>query len=263
MVEILDDVAVAGIEAYLPEKSTSDTWDIEGLKKWYQGIFQKALTWEDDKVRMMDREAAFEALKEEMVKAYEEKEKVLTPEVMRVLERSILLQVVDGQWKDHLLSMDHLKDGIGLQAYGQKDPLIEYKRQGFAQFQELVDRVKQDATRLLFMIQTVSSTENLFPVNQPVKMKEEHPDFDPHKPMVPTAAPVSEPAGLMGQNAAPVMGGGPAPLGGQPWEQQGELMGPSRQAVKTAPIRREEPKVGRNDACPCGSGKKYKKCHGA
>ena len=182
---------------------------------------------------------------------------------MRVLERSILLQVVDGQWKDHLLSMDHLKDGIGLQAYGQKDPLIEYKRQGFAMFQEMVDRVKQDATRLLFMVQTVSSTENLFPQGQPVKMKEEHPEFDPQKAMAPAPAQALEPAGLMGQNAPP-LGAPPMPMGGQPWEQQGELMGgQQRQAVKTAPIRRDEPKVGRNDPCPCGSGKKYKKCHGA
>ncbi len=260
MLKVLDDLAVMGVGNYAPEKDQA-TWDFEGLKKWFKDIFRGNLTWDEDKFRLMDREALYEALKREIILAYEEKEKALTPEVMRTLERAILLQVVDNLWKDHLLAMDHLKEGIGLQAYGQKDPLIEYKRQGFAMFDELQDRLEEESIRLIFMVQKVDPAENLFPSGpSPKKLKEEHPSFDPKAAIqraAPAAEAVSAPA-LMGQNAPPTGEG--FPMGGQPWENP---QSQPREAVKVIPIKRDEPKVGRNDPCPCGSGKKYKKCHGA
>ena len=259
LLEILDDVAVLGVDTYAPEKQRPDEWDLEGLKKWFNGVFQRPLDWKEENLRLVDREALYDALKEEVIKAYEHKEKSLTPEVMRSLERAILLEIVDNQWKDHLLSMDHLKEGIGLQAYGQKDPLIEYKKEGFAMFQELVGRVKEEALKILFLVQSVDSMENLFAANQPKQIKEEHPDFDPRAAMAqaPAQAP-PQPMGLMGGNTPPLG----APMGGQPWEMPPEG-GPQAQPQKVATIRREEPKVGRNDPCYCGSGKKFKKCHGA
>ncbi|HET9870934.1 MAG TPA: SEC-C metal-binding domain-containing protein, partial [bacterium] len=261
MLKVLDDLAVMGVGNFAPEKDQA-TWDLEGLTKWFKDIFRGDLTWDEAKTRMMDREALYEALKREILLAYEAKEKAMTPEVMRTLERAISLQVVDGLWKEHLLAMDHLKEGIGLQAYGQKDPLIEYKRQGFALFDELQDRVEEESIRLIFMVQKVDPAEDLFAAaTPPQKVREEHPSFDP-RAAAPKPAPAAEgPAALMGQNAPPM--GAPPLLGGQPWETQGQAQPQGREAVKLMPMKRDEPKVGRNDPCPCGSGKKYKKCHGA
>ncbi len=259
MLEILEDVGVLGIDTYAPEKIKPEEWDLEGLKKWFQGIFQQTLNWNEENLRFLDRDALYNGLKDEIIKAYELKEKTLAPEIMRTLERAIILEVVDNQWKDHLLSMDHLKEGIGLQAYGQKDPLIEYKREGFAMFQDMVARVKEESLKTLFLVQTVASTEDLFPQGQPRHVKEEHPDFDPRAAIAAQAQPQApQPMGMMGGNVPP----SGMPMGGQPWEMPPEG-GPQGPPQKVATIRREEPKIGRNDPCYCGSGKKFKKCHGA
>jgi preprotein translocase subunit SecA len=257
MLEILEDVSVLGVDTHMPEKAKVEEWDWEGLKKWFNGIFQKPLDWTMENAERMDRDALYAALKDEVVKVYEGKEKALTTNVIRTLERAIILQVVDNQWKDHLLSMDHLKEGIGLQGYGGKDPLIEYKREGFMMFQDMVARVKEESLKLLFLVQTVASSDALFPQGELKNVKEEHPDFDPRAAVAQAPAPaMPQPMGMMGGNVPP----GGAPPGMEPWQAQGSQ---SQQAVKVAPIRRDEPKVGRNDPCPCGSGKKYKKCHGA
>jgi len=259
--EILADVAVLGVDLHAPEKKDEE-WDLEALKKWFAGVFQAELAWKAENLSVTDTEGLYEALKNEAVKAYEEKEKALSPDVMRLLERSLLLQVVDNQWKDHLLQMDHLKEGIGLQAYGGKDPLIEYKKQGFELFQDMVASVKVEAMKLLFMVQTVQSTEELFQQEAPRNIKEVHPDFDP-RATAPAQRQAASPAGMLGGNAAPMGGGFGAPMGGQPWEtprEGGPQGGPPQ---KVATIRNEGPKIGRNDPCHCGSGKKYKKCHGA
>jgi preprotein translocase subunit SecA len=260
MLQIIDDVSVGAVDTYAPEKTKVEEWDLEGLTKWFNGVTKTNLDWKEENLIHLDRDALYNALKEELMKAYEAKEKALTPEVIRNLERAVILQVVDTQWKDHLLSMDHLKEGIGLQSYGGKDPLIEYKREGFAMFNDLLGRIKEDSFKLLLLVEKVDPDDELFASTMPSNIKEEHPDFDPRAAVVPAPAPVpvaAQPQAMMGQNAAPSFG---APLGGQPWEQSGQ---PQRPVQKVVPIRRDEPKVGRNDLCPCGSGKKYKKCHGA
>jgi preprotein translocase subunit SecA len=132
---------------------------------------------------------------------------------MRRLEKMVMLRVIDTQWKDHLLSMDYLKEGIGLRGYGQKDPLVEYKREGFEMFAAMMERIKNDAVEHLFKIQVVK---------------------DEPAPAVHPAVP--RPSKLQFSR-------GDAPA-----------------AAKT--VHRDVQKVGRNDPCPCGSGKKYKKCHG-
>jgi preprotein translocase subunit SecA len=225
-------------------------------------VTQQELSLSDEAARMMDRNALFEAVKDELVEAYAKKEKTITPEIMRPLERSVLLEVVDVQWKDHLLNMDHLKEGIGLQAYGQKDPLIEYKREGYELFQDMVKRIKEDATRTLFLVQSVSPEEEFF-ARQPVASgKEVKADFSLEQSLRQKAA-----AEQQHQQAPPPGMGAPmGAMGNAPWEQAGPDGQPfptGGDAIKVQPIRRSEPKVGRNDACPCGSGKKYKKCHGA
>ncbi|MEK7713211.1 MAG: SEC-C metal-binding domain-containing protein, partial [Deltaproteobacteria bacterium] len=145
--------------------------------------------------------------------AYKKKEDELGSEIMRQMEKFLMLQSIDGHWKDHLLSMDHLKEGIGLRGYGQKDPLIEYKREGYDMFMDMVFRVKEDVVEKLFRVQLAREEE------------------------VPEIVEMRRPQKF-------IMSRGDA------------------QEARPTTVHNEGEKVGRNDPCPCGSGKKYKKCHG-
>jgi len=150
---------------------------------------------------------------------YEEKEKLIGADNMRLNEKYLLLQVIDQQWKDHLLNIDHLKEGIGLRGYGQRDPLVEYKRESFELFQEMMERIQDRVVKVLWKVELVREGE-----------REESQRV---------------------QRALPP----------QPPKQQLTFSGAPKEAA--APVKRAGAKVGRNDPCPCGSGKKYKKCHGA
>jgi preprotein translocase subunit SecA len=189
---------------------------------------------------------------ERILKSYDEKEKLVGREVLERVERDIMLQIVDSQWKDHLYSLDHLKEGIGLRGYGQRDPLIEYKKESFELFQAMKDRVDEEIVRYLWWLRPVLNDEAAIPV--------------PRRP-APRRAPLilNDPSA----ESKSLLNGAPR---AQQAEQQSSPFGPAHDkqparvggddaAVKT--VRRDEPKVGRNDPCPCGSGKKYKKCHGA
>ena len=181
-----------------------------------------------------------DALEEEVVervgKAYAKRKETFGKEQMLYLERYILLQMIDSKWKEHLHAIDDLRDGIHLRAYGQRDPLVEYKHEAFLLFDELVRNVRHDALEFLFKVQAVSR-EKAVSVFDPSKQKLIHPEA--------TGMPVApRPA------SAPIAAPGHAPV--KPHE-VGETM---------KPIERHQEKVGRNDPCPCGSGKKYKKCHG-
>ena len=165
--------------------------------------------------------AAFEdLLRERTHAAYSAREQAFTAPVLRQLEKFILLQTIDALWKDHLLAMDHLKEGIGLRGYGQRNPLQEYQKEGFAMFEEMSGKIQEDAVQKLFTVQ-VARQEDLERLE----------------------------ARRRPQPAQMVMsgGGGATPA----------------QAATPKPVRRDGGKVGRNDPCPCGSGRKYKKCHGA
>ena len=157
-----------------------------------------------------------------------------------------MLQIVDAQWKDHLYSLDHLKEGIGLRGYGQRDPLVEYKKESFALFQAMKDRIEEEIVRYLWRLTPVSGEDrDALPVRQPA------PRRPPQMTMSAQQAPPPSPFGAIGSGsaaAAPPEAPRPARTGGDDVIKQ---------------VRRDEPKVGRNDPCPCGSGKKYKKCHGA
>jgi preprotein translocase subunit SecA len=148
---------------------------------------------------------------------YDERERPFTPPVMRQLETLVLLQTIDSLWKDHLLSMDHLKEGIGLRGYGQRDPLQEYKKEGFEMFEAMMLQIQVDAIEKLFTVQ-IARQEDV------ARMEQQR------RP----------------QPARMVMSGG----------------GAAAAPAKPQTVRHED-KIGRNDPCPCGSGKKYKKCHGA
>jgi preprotein translocase subunit SecA len=169
-----------------------------------------------EELKDLGPDALRQELHDTVQKAYQQKEADLGPELMRQLEKMVMLQVIDYHWKDHLLSMDHLRDGIGLRGYGQKDPLIEYKREGYDMFAAMMSRIKGDVLDRLFHVQAVRG--------------EEPPPVAP-RAMAPPRLTLNR---------------------GEAEEQRPQ-----------APVTRTADKVGRNDPCPCGSGKKYKKCHGA
>ncbi|MGE3840624.1 MAG: preprotein translocase subunit SecA [Vicinamibacterales bacterium] len=167
--------------------------------------------------------------------------------ILESIERNIMLQVVDTQWKDHLYSLDHLKEGIGLRGYGQRDPLVEYKKESFALFQGMRERIDEETVRYLWRLRPIIG-DGEQPV-APVRPAARRPTsiFTNQAERQPAPAFAAAPSGGAALSSAPAPR--PARTGGDD------------AAVKT--VRRDEPKVGRNDPCPCGSGKKYKKCHGA
>jgi preprotein translocase subunit SecA len=179
-----------------------------------------------------------------ILRKYESKETLIPTEILRRVERDIMLQIVDSQWKDHLYSLDHLKEGIGLRGYGQKDPLVEYKKESFALFSAMKDRIEEEMVRYLWRLTPmVGDDSGQAPVRQPAPRRPPQLTMSAH-------APAPSPFGAIGGGAASAVAEPPRPArtGGDDVVKQ---------------VRRDEPKVGRNDPCPCGSGKKYKKCHGA
>jgi len=171
------------------------------------------------------RDEVKERLTEAVNRRFEEKEKAVGAEVMRLHEKYLLLQVIDQQWKDHLLMLDHLKEGIGLRGYGQRDPLIEYKKESFDLFQEMMERIQDRVVKYLWKIDVV------------VEREEQSQQHEAERQRVQRSLPTPQP----------------------PRQQPMYFSGPQGAAP---PQKRSQDKVGRNDPCPCGSGKKYKKCHG-
>lgn len=193
---------------------------------------------------------------------YEAKEKQFGSEMMRHLEKMILLSTIDGLWKDHLLAMDHMRDGIGLQGYGQKDPLIAYKKEGFRYFEMMMGQITVDVVRKLFAVQ-VSQAEQVEEEFEPRPTQDIQYNLSADGELVPVQKPASEASKpkqqeidlshLMKQPRQMQMSRGPVAAGAQ-------MGGGMVNAAPMAP--QSEFKAGRNDPCPCGSGKKFKKCHG-
>jgi preprotein translocase subunit SecA len=197
----------------------------------------------------MSTEEITDALWAPILQRYEDKEKLIPTDILRRVERDIMLQIVDAQWKDHLYSLDHLKEGIGLRGYGQRDPLVEYKKESFALFQAMKDRVEEEIVRYLWRLTPVTG-EGTGGAGVPVRPTQ--PRRPPQQLTLssPQSAPPPSPFGAIrgGSSAGGQAAPKPARTGGDDVVKQ---------------VKRDEPKVGRNDPCPCGSGKKYKKCHGA
>ncbi|HSE16698.1 MAG TPA: preprotein translocase subunit SecA, partial [Pyrinomonadaceae bacterium] len=208
---------------YLNPDVSPDDWDVDNYKIQIKTIYDLDADSERIQIPNMTSQEVVDAVWERLKFKYETKEQQIGPEAMRTYERIIMLNIIDAQWKDHLLSLDHLKQGIGLVGYGQKDPLVEYKKQSFDLFQEMLDRIDTTTIRSLFNLQVVSE-------QAPESLQQRR------------AA--RRPASL--RFTGPNQGAAPA----------GEEGG------KTKTVVRDQPKVGRNEPCPCGSGKKYKKCHG-
>jgi preprotein translocase subunit SecA len=248
------------IDQYAPIKAHVDDWDLKGLKDGIFTRFGVDIYAEGIKPETLNRQELGDAIFDKLKERYAAKEQIIGPEAMRYHERMIMLSVLDSLWKDHLLNMDHLKEGIGLRGYGQHDPLVEYKRESFDMFEEMMKKFQEETARYLYLMQIL-----------------ERP---------PDAGAMGGPGGgpeLQGPEAGvPVLrsgGGG----NGRPLRQvatsvdeleeafqrkkrreleQARMAGGGEQRTVQQVVRGAE-KVGRNDPCPCGSGKKYKKCHGA
>jgi len=249
LLALSEDLLDEQIERFAGKEMDLEEWDLEALRREVSRIFGLEPA-QLDSLKLDDLnsdEIGDEIWK--LVKAnYEEKEKLVGPELLRRVERDIMLQIVDAQWKDHLYSLDHLKEGIGLRGYGQRDPLVEYKRESFDLFTDMKTRVEEEMVRYVMWLRPV--------------LNDQAPAAP--RPVARRATPITmnkaEAASAFGTSRGAAAATMPSP--GPSSSRQGPV--PARtggdDVIKT--VRREEPKVGRNDPCPCGSGKKYKKCHG-
>jgi preprotein translocase subunit SecA len=216
VLERAEAIANSLAETYCPREQHPDQWNVTQLANEVLNQFgfdPKAVGI--DAVTMNHDQLA-DTLLEKVKVRYEEKENLFGVQTLRWLERHILLDIVDGQWKDHLLTLDHLKEGIGLRGYGQKDPLVEFKKEAFTLFEDMMDRIDTEAVRFLFLMQPARPEEQAIQIERRQQQQQKNLQF----------------------RAGP---------------EQAEAPKPVRAATK----------IGRNEPCPCGSGKKYKKCHGA
>jgi preprotein translocase subunit SecA len=262
---IAEDVARELVNTYCPREQHPDQWNTTQFLAEVNAQFGvDAKAAEADPTALTHDQLA-DATAEAVVKRYEEKEKQFGADLMRWLERRIILDVVDSQWKDHLLSLDHLKEGIGLRGYAQKDPIVEFKKEAFVLFEDMMGRIDNETIRYLYHIQIQQGEQP----GQPAQPRPE-----PPRPPSPNAQALPHRTG--GAQAAVASAAArasePPPqrlpdvarqLERKQQRQQKDLQYQTgaAQAEPPKPVRAAA-KVGRNDPCPCGSGKKYKKCHG-
>jgi preprotein translocase subunit SecA len=248
LMSLAEDVLGGLVDQHAPKGADPDSWDLDAIRVAAAEMFGlEHAELAELEFDTMTPDGIIDSILAKAVEQYEAKEKAIPGDgsLLRRVERDIMLQIVDAQWKDHLYGLDHLKEGIGLRGYGQRDPLVEYKKESFALFQAMKDRIDEEIVRYLWRIRPVVSEEG-----EPAPPVVPAPAPRKQVPMTfsggssTTAPPQSLPRGASA--GAPPM---PARTGGDDAE------------VKT--VRRDEPKIGRNDPCYCGSGKKYKKCHGA
>jgi preprotein translocase subunit SecA len=247
---LAEDVLEATVEGYAPAKGHAEDWDLDGLKREVNRVYAVDTAPLDFSDRTS--EEIRDLLWQQIETSYADKEKLVGPEIMHRVERDIMLQVVDVQWKDHLYSLDHLREGIGLRGYGQRDPLVEYKKESFALFEAMKERVDEEIIHHLWWLRPVFNQEAAV-ARRPA----------PRRAPIVLNNPAEAPSAFGGPrpSAAAVAEAGETPFAPRRAQQAPPRVGGDDARVKT--IRRDEPKVGRNDPCPCGSGKKYKKCHGA
>jgi len=223
---IREDVVGGLVGLYVPPQSIEEQWDIPGLEDALEGEFGLKLdiqSWlQDDE--SLHEESLREKVLEQMETAYQVREESVGSDVMRQIEKAVMLQVLDGQWRDHLAMMDQLRQGIHLRGYAQKDPKQEYKRESFQLFAEMLDRIKQESITILSRLQ-VRSEADVDALEQQ-RRQQQHADAMQFQ------------------------------------HEEVSAMSEEEEVERATPYVREGRKVGRNEPCPCGSGKKYKHCHG-
>ena len=252
ILEIVRGIVQGFVDTRCPEKEHASGWDYAGMQS--DVLTQFGVKIDPQDLTSLNRIEIEDAVFDRLSNRYDEKEKLVGPEIMRDAERMIMLNVIDGQWKDHLLSMDHLKEGIGLRGYGQKDPLIEYKKESFELFQDMMDRIEDETIRYLYFMQ-VTHDDDFRGSARPVlpfadEGDEEEDEFEP------------EPVGVSVEQQRAVLDFT------RNIERKKEKELAALQFAGAGVTTENRPmvaanKAGRNDPCPCGSGKKYKKCHGS
>jgi preprotein translocase subunit SecA len=218
--KMMEDVVDNALNLYADNKLPEDEWDLVGLLNYIERVFDLSGRFQPEDFKKLSREEYQEKILQEAYSYYDEREQDIGPELMRELERVILLRTVDRKWMDHIDAMHQLRQGVGLRAYGQENPLVEYKYEAYEMFQEMVRSIQEDVCRLIFHVQVKETPQHRQVVSSSLSVKPESKGI-PQKTLPEKASP---------------------------------------QESRPKPISVK--KVGRNDPCPCGSGKKYKKCCG-
>jgi preprotein translocase subunit SecA len=264
-VEIIRGIVGSFIDLRCPERAHPSTFDFAGLQS--DVLSQFGVKIDPQELASLSRQEIEDHINDLLERRYNEKEELIGPENMREAERMVMLNVIDNQWKDHLLSMDHLKEGIGLRGYGQKDPLIEYKKESFTLFQDMMDRIEDETIRYLFFLQVTTSGDGpgggdgsngrpqpILPFSED---EEEDEDESEEEALVAASSDQRRAAQTTVQDFT-------RNIQRKKEKEMAELQfagGASGTVEKKQAI--SDKKAGRNDPCPCGSGKKYKKCCGA
>ncbi|MBF0203410.1 MAG: SEC-C domain-containing protein [Desulfamplus sp.] len=210
-VKMIEDRSDAIFESFEQDKMPVAEWDLQGLCDAVNRQFNTDMDVSYFSTPDLDAEKACNIILQKVMAKYGEQEAMIGEDEFRKLEKFIMLRTVDTLWKEHLLNMDHLKEGIGLRSYAQQNPLVIYKKEGYEMFQELIERIKGETLEILFRIQMVQP-DDIQRMQRP--------------------------------------------------RNENLILSRSNEADTREPVKRTEPKTGRNDSCPCGSGKKYKKCCG-
>ncbi|MBP7206180.1 MAG: SEC-C domain-containing protein, partial [Candidatus Cloacimonetes bacterium] len=232
--EMVDEVVLRAVNEHLPPNSYPEDWDLERLCLWFRNNFNVAIHPEDLASDHLNQGMLESILQELVMQAYEKKEAQVGEEMMRDIERRSMLEVVDDEWRDHLHEMDLLKESVHLRSYAQKDPLVEYKRESFDLFNNLISRIQENVARKVFTTYILSKEQMDSLLNNAKTQHEDMSAFIQDQTLQVSQQNASEPP----QFSGPYEGGG-----------------------KPRPVH-VAAKVGRNDPCPCGSGKKYKNCCG-
>jgi preprotein translocase subunit SecA len=259
IVAIRAEVVGEVVAEHIPRESVEELWDLEGLTKSLEREFALHLdvAQKVEENTNLDETGVHRLVLEAIVAEYAVKAQAVGDRVMRELEKGIMLRQLDSHWKEHIGALDYLRQGIGLRSFAQRNPKQEYKREAFEMFSDMLERVKRDTITILSKIQ-IRRPEDAGAVEaprpQPGSLRFQHAEapglaaLGPQQPPPAMQPPptLSRPAPATGRPAA-LPARGPVPAGDQP---------------PPAPFIREQPKVGRNEPCPCGSGKKFKQCHG-
>jgi preprotein translocase subunit SecA len=214
LMNIADEIMQNSVTQHASKDTHPDEWELDALSAAVLRQFGFDFKAEGIDPTKMSSQELEDTLVDKSHEKYDQKEAIIGSSAMRFHERMLMLQIVDSHWKDHLLAMDHLKEGIGLRGYGQRDPLVEYKKESYELFEDLMSRIEEDTLRFLFLLQPVEQKKQ----EEQIERRQKRQQF------------ITSNQG--GGNGA------------------------------TSQVKRDAPKIGRNDPCPCGSGKKFKKCHG-
>jgi preprotein translocase subunit SecA len=242
--EYVASMLAEALDRFAPRNVHADQWDVDAMHKYLLEQFGLDMAKEGIDPTKLNRQELGDSIFTKLEEGYAAKEKQLGPDALRYHERMIMLSVLDTQWKDHLLNMDHLKEGIGLRGYGQHDPLVEYKRESFDMFEGMMRRFQEETARYLFHMQIVDTAPAPVAAGSAGNGDQQQ------------AAPRKRASTSIDDLEAQFQRRKKREL------QEARMAGSNGNAAAPQQVVRGQAKVGRNDPCPCGSGKKYKKCHG-